>query len=50
MDIHWSVSSSSRRGGDGVKCVDLDYSYFSQLGVHEDLVQHPSKYISIIDG
>ena len=32
---------------DGAKGMDGGYRYFSQL--HENLVQHPSNYISIID-
>ena len=29
--IYWSVSSSSRRGGYGVKVVDGGYCYFSPM-------------------
>ena len=46
--IYWSVRSSSRRGGDGVK----GYRCFSHLRpslvrVHENLVQHPINNIWI---
>ena len=48
--INWSVRSSSRRGGDGVKVgvvilASFEF-YFSR--VNENLLQHPSNYISII--
>ena len=29
--IYWSVRSSSRRGGDGVKGVDVEYDYFNDF-------------------
>ena len=47
--IYWSVRLSSIKGGDGENEVDPPYHYFSQLEVrvHENLVQHPSNYISI---
>ena len=46
--INWSVRSSSRRGGDGVKggvviLASFEF-YFSR--VNENLLQHPCNYIS----
>ena len=48
--INWSVRSSSRRGGDGVKggVVILASCEYYFIRVHENLLQHPSNYISII--
>ena len=53
MDLtYWSVCLFSRRGGNGVKKVDLGYRYYSQkrallIRVYENLVQHPSNDITI---
>ena len=51
--IYWSVRSSRRRKGDWVNVLNGGYHFFSLLGlslirVHENLVQHPIKYISIV--
>ena len=49
--IYWSVRSSIRSQGDGVKWVYRGYRceyYF--IRVHKDLVQHPSSYKSIAIG
>ena len=49
--ISWSVHLSSRRGEDGVKGVEgwgLVSSEYQFIRVNENLVKHPSNYISII--
>ena len=53
--IYWSVHSYSRRGGENVEVVDRGYQYFLAsceyyfVRVHENLVQHPSNNISIVN-
>ena len=52
MDLnYWSVRSSSNRRGVGIKGVDWGYILASWeyyfIRVHENLVHHPSNYISI---
>ena len=51
--IYLSVLSTSRSWGDGVKWMTGGYRYISQLEgpfnrVGENMVQHPSNYISIL--
>ena len=45
--IYWSIRSSSKRDGDGVKGFDGGNRYFSQMRVLENMVQHSSNYIQI---
>ncbi len=51
----FSVHSSSRRGGDEIKMVDggiviLASCEYHFIRVHENLVQHPSNFISNFEG
>ena len=51
--IYWSVSSSSRKGRDGVKAVhgggiNILASCEYHCRLHVNLVQHPSNNISIV--
>ena len=51
--VYWSVHSSRRRGGNEVREVDGVIVFLANcknnfITVHENLVQHPSNYISIV--
>ena len=52
--IYWSLRSSSKRGGDVIKGIDVGYDYVSQLQVslnkvEENLVQHSQNYIDLVN-
>ena len=51
--IYWLLRSSSHRGGDVIKGIDVGYDYVSQLQVslykvEENLVQHLQNYIDLV--